>query len=69
MPVFTADPAWCEINYQYTISDTYADKALTFDAATRTFTFEALDDLVLSGNIDKDYTVTVTGVTGNVTPT
>ena len=66
VPVYTADPAWCEITYSYTISNLSADKALGFDPTTRIFSFEQLDDLLLSGPTEKDYTITVKGETGNV---
>ena len=69
VPVYTADPLWCEIIYTYGITDISGDAALTFDPLTQIFSFEQLDNLLLSGDVSTNYTVTVTGTAGNDTPT
>ena len=69
MPEYTADPAWCAITYDYSITNVMGDDALTFDALTRTFTFNQVDNLSLSGDVSTPYTVTVTGTSGNVVTT
>ena len=69
VPVYTSDPVWCDITYSYTITDTSGDAVLTFDPLTQTFTFEEPTDVSLSGIDFIDYTITVTGEAGNITPT
>ena len=70
IPVFTANPAWCEITYTYTIADVSGDAAVSFNsvATDRTFTFSYAVDLLLSGASSTVYTITVTGAAGNITP-
>jgi hypothetical protein len=70
VPVYTADPVWCAITYNYSITTPDGDAAVTFDLTTtiRTFSFSQETDLSLSGATFKDYTITVTGQAGNVTP-
>ena len=68
VPVYTSDPVWCDITYSYMITDTSGDAVLTFDPLTQTFTFEEPTDVSLSGIGFIDYTITVTGEAGNVTP-
>ena len=65
---YTADPAWCDISYSYSISTAQGDAAVTFDANTQKFTFFEPSNLSLSGASQTDYTVTVIGTTGNVSP-
>ena len=67
-PIYTADPVWCAITYDYSITTPAGDAALTFDPVTRTFSFSQDTDLSLSGATFTDYTITVTGQAGNVTP-
>jgi len=67
-PVYTADPVWCAITYDYSIATPAGDAALTFDPVTRTFSFSQDTDLSLSGATFTDYTITVTGQAGNITP-
>ena len=69
VPVYTSDPVWCDITYSYTITDPSGDPVLSFDALTQTFTFDYSSDVILSGSDFIDYTVTVTGEAGNITPT
>jgi len=61
VPVYVSSPTWCAITYTYTITDAAGSAALTFDPTTRTFTFNQVDNLSLSGINYKDYVVTVTG--------
>ena len=69
---FTADPVTCGITYTYAVSDPAGDPVIfAFDGATQTFTFDYSADL--APLVDplaqfKDYTITVTGTTGLVTP-
>ena len=46
---YTADPAWCDISYSYSISTVEGDVAVTFDANTLKFTFFEPSNLNLSG--------------------
>lgn len=68
MPVYTSDPAWCDITYSYTVTVPSGDAAVTFDAdrTVRTFSFEYLTSLDLSGLTFIDYTVKVIGQVGEV---
>ena len=68
VPTYTPEPSWCPITYSYQITSVDGDSALTFDAISRTFTFFQDSDLSLSGSDFKDYTVTVIGTAGAVTP-
>ena len=68
VPVYTADPLWCAIEYSYTISDTLGNSALTFDGSSRAFTFFNFDDLAPAGLDFQDYTIAVRGTSGNVIP-
>ena len=67
-PVYTADPAWCDIIYTYTINDSAGEAAFTFDDVNQKFTFSYSADLLLSGPTSTDYTITVTGTSGNIVP-
>ena len=69
MPEYTADPAWCAITYDYSITNIMGDDALAFDPLTRTFNFDQIDNLSLSGDLSTPYTITVTGTSGNVDET
>jgi len=72
VPVYTADPLWCEILYRYEITEISGDQAIQSfdnDPASRTFTFFNDNDLTLSTLTQKAYTVTVFGKSGNITPT
>jgi hypothetical protein len=61
VPVYVSSPTWCAITYTYTIADAAGNTALTFDPTTRTFTFNQVNNLSLSGSTYKDYVVIVTG--------
>ena len=61
VPVYVSNPNWCAITYSYSIVDAAGSAALTFDPTTRTFTFNQVDNLSLSGSTYKDYVVTVIG--------
>ena len=69
---FTADPVTCGIIYTYTVPDPAGDPVIVaFDGATRTFMFDYSADL--APLVDplaqfKDYTITVTGTAGLVSP-
>ena len=67
VPVYTPDPVWCDVIYSYTITNVAGDAAVTFDPdpLVRTFSFNQIDDLTLSGNTFTDYIVTVIGKSGN----
>ena len=66
---YTSDPAWCDITYTFSVDAVSGGSAVTFnaDATVRTFTFNYLADLLLSGPVSTDYTVTVTGEIGITT--
>ena len=71
---FTVTPSpTCTIDYTFDMSDSaIGGPVVAFDASTRTFTFDYVADLnplVNTFALFKDYTVTVTGTTGLVTPT
>ena len=68
IPVYASNPTWCAIIYSYTIASAAGDAALTFNPATRTFTFSQVNDLTLSGSTMKDYVITVTGEAGITIP-
>ena len=68
VPVYTADPSWCSITYSYTVSAAQGDSIVTFDQTALRFTFYEPSNLGLSGPSQTDYTVTVIGTSGNVTP-
>ena len=68
IPAYTADPLWCSITYTYTISAIEGDAIVTLDEATPKFTFFEPNNLALSGKTQTDYTVTVIGTVGNLTP-
>ena len=68
VPAFDSDPIWCDITYSYSVSDPSINAVISFDAATQTFSFFKPDDLSIAGLVSTDYTITVTGVTGNITP-
>ena len=66
MPVFTADPAWCNISYKTVLSDISAQPAINFDddPMERKFSISYKEDLALCGLTSTDYTVTVIGSSG-----
>jgi len=66
VPIFTVDPAWCEIIYSYAIDDTVANAAISFDAVARKFTFNYAADLSLCGATNKVYQIAVTGRSGPI---
>ena len=68
IPVYDANPAWCAITYSYTIVSSAGSAAVTFDsdALVRKFTFNNVVDLTLCGATSKEYTIMVTGKSGNV---
>lgn len=65
-------PAFCEVAYTYSFADINGDPVVSvFDSDTQTFTFDYtadLDPLVDPLAEFKDYTMTVTGTAGLVTP-
>lgn len=70
---FTVAPASeCIITYTHIVSENATgDLVVTFDASTKTFTFEYLPNLAPLVDplaLFKDYTITVTGTAGDVTP-
>lgn len=68
VPPYTVDPSWCAISYSYTVTAIDGDSALSFDDVTPKFTFDYQTDTALSGPIFTDYTVSVIGTAGIVTP-
>ena len=68
VPLFTVDPSWCSITYSHTVTAVEGDSAVTFDALTPEFTFFYNTDTSISGPDFKDYTVSVIGTSGIVTP-
>lgn len=68
---FAVDPPICTVTYTYTVSDAAGNPVITFDDVLRTFTFDhtaGLDPLLDPLVAFKDYTVTVTGTSGDITP-
>ena len=63
---FIVDPAGCPITYTYLVSPPAADGAITFDAATRTFTFFNDADLTIA--MANPYGVLIKGTAGSETP-
>jgi hypothetical protein len=67
IPAFTADPAWCEITYTYSITDEAGSTVTqaTFnplmpfndDPLEREFTFDYSTDLTFSGDESNEYTI------------
>ena len=57
IPVFIADPLWCDISYSYAITDISGDASLSFnpDPSTPEFTFAYDSDLNLCGPASTDY--------------
>ena len=66
MPAFVSDPAWCDIEYSYTVTATEGDNALAFDSSKPQFTFFEPSNLALSGDSFEPYMVTVVAQVGNV---
>ena len=66
IPEFTADPAWCDISYSFSVTHSNGVDAISFngDPTVRSFTFNYATDLLLAGSSSIDYEVTVTGETG-----
>ena len=69
IPPFIPDPDWCGLTYTYTIVAPEGDAAVTFDSdpASRTFTFENLQDIMLAGGEVQSYQITVTAEAGVTT--
>ena len=69
IPPFVPDPDWCAVTYTYTIVAPEGDAAVNFnsDPASRTFTFENLQDIMLAGGSTQTYTITVTATAGTTT--
>lgn len=69
---FTVDPTYCAITYTHSIADpTRGDTVVTFDDVLRTFTFDhtaGLTPLVDPLAAFTDFTITVSGTAGLVTP-
>lgn len=69
---FSVDPAYCAITYTHSVSDpTQGDTVVTFNDVSRTFTFDhtaGLTPLVDPLLTLKDFTVTVSGTAGLITP-
>ena len=63
---FIVEPAGCPITYSYLVSPPAADAVITFDAATRTFTFFNDDDVTIA--IDYPYGISIKGAAGSATP-
>ena len=63
---FIVEPAGCPITYTYLVSPPAADGAITFDAATRTFTFFNDEDLTIA--IENPYGILIKGAAGSATP-
>ena len=66
IPVFIPDPAWCDINYSYSVDIPAVNSAVTFypDASERLFTFEYTASLSLCDLISTEYIVIVSGEVG-----
>ena len=72
-PAFTIDPINCVIVYTYVMTETATGNVVvnSFDGSTRTFKFlytANLNPLISPLNSFKDYTITVTGTSGDITP-
>ena len=65
-PPFVTDPPDCPVTYTYLVSPPNAADVVTFDAATRTFTF--FNDQDVSIAMPNPYGILITGTAGSVTP-
>ena len=63
---FVTDPPDCPVTYTYLVSPPSAADVITFDAATRTFTF--FNDQDVSIAMPNPYGILITGTAGSVTP-
>ena len=63
---FVTDPPDCPVTYTYLVSPPGAAQVITFDSATRTFTFFNDADAGLA--MPNPYGVLIKGSTGSVTP-
>ena len=50
VPEYVPNENWCVLTYTYSPDNVAVNAALTFDAATRTFTIDYTADLSLSGS-------------------
>ena len=64
---FTVYQPWCDMKYTFSPSDAALNPAITFDAASRTFTFDYSIDLSLSGPVSTNYVITMTATSNSVT--
>lgn len=64
---FTINESWCVMTYSFSSSAAALNAAITFDAASRTFTFDYATDLSLSGPVSTDYILTMTATSQSVT--
>ena len=55
------------MTYTFSPSDAALNPAITFDAASRTFTFDYSLDLSLSGPVSTNYVITMTATSNSVT--
>ena len=53
VPNFVSELEWCEITYSYEVEDSSVSVAVSFDAASKTFTFEYSEDLNLVKGSDQ----------------
>ena len=68
VPLFIAQPSYCDITYTVAVTDPSGSAVFLFDAnpAAPTFTFYKDDDLTLAGASEKDYTVTLKALVGTL---
>ena len=66
VPEFTSGLEWCTVTYSYNAElPEGSEDAVKFDAESRTFTVEYVNDLHLSGLVESSYVITITGTTGS----
>lgn len=65
-PVFSSEPAWCQVTYTYAISEAAGDACVSFnpDQFMLGFTFYYDSGLELSGPTETAFQITVTGSSG-----
>ena len=62
IPKFFVDPEECKITYT---SNNSGLEFVKFDPDKRTFSFHYVDDLIYSGDVSKEYEISVSGSTGS----
>lgn len=62
---FQPDPSWCTVDYSFYASSPELEGAVvTFDADSRTFSFNSINQVALAGDSSVEYLITVVGESG-----